>query len=69
MDLALNNLQRLICHKTKTDNNSIEHYSFVCTQLNDSKYCYASIKNQLNITHLSIPFNEQTVLFLTIQLV
>ena len=45
MDLALNNLQRLICNKTKQTkptkpaNHSIQYYSFVCTLSNDSKYC------------------------------
>ena len=45
MDLALNNLQRLMCHKTqktneRIDTNSIEHYSFIFTQTNCFKYCY-----------------------------
>ena len=31
-------------------NNFIQHYSFVCTQLNGSKYCYASLTIQLNIS-------------------
>ena len=30
----------------------IEHHSFVCTQSNDSKYCYVSPTIQLNVTHL-----------------
>ena len=30
---------------------SIQHYSFVCTQLNCSKYCYISLKIQLD-SHL-----------------
>ena len=38
MDLALNNLQRLICHKNEkllcTTNKSIKHQSFVYKQLN-----------------------------------
>ena len=33
-------------------NNSIQKYSFVCTQLNDSKYYYLSLTIQLNISHL-----------------
>ena len=44
MDLTLNNLQGLKCHKTKqtkpNSNNSIPHYLFVYTPLNCSKYCY-----------------------------
>ena len=31
-------------------NNSIQHYSFIGTELNGSKYCYASLNIQLNIT-------------------
>ena len=31
---------------------SIQHYSFVCTQLNGSKYCHVSLTIQLNISHL-----------------
>ena len=33
-------------------NNSIKYYSFVCTQLNGSKYCDVSLTIQLNINHL-----------------
>ena len=47
-------------------NNSIQHYSFVCAQLNDSKYCYIS----LTIKHQSFLYtqsNDQKVPFLTIQ--
>ena len=33
-------------------NNCIQHYSFVCTQLNDSKYYYVSLTIQLNMRHL-----------------
>ena len=33
-------------------NNSIQHYSFVCTQLKGSKYCYVSLAIQLNINYL-----------------
>ena len=33
-------------------NSSIQHYSFVCTQLNGSKYCYVSLTIQLSISHL-----------------
>ena len=32
-------------------NNSIQHFSFVCTQLNGFKYCYI-IEIQFNICHL-----------------
>ena len=32
-------------------NDAIQHYSFVCTQLNDSNYCYVSLAIQLNISH------------------
>ena len=31
---------------------SIQHYSFVCTQLNCSKYCYVSTTLEMNISHL-----------------
>ena len=31
---------------------SIYHYSFICPQLNNSKYCYVSLRIQLNINHL-----------------
>ena len=48
-------------------NYSIQHYSFVCTQLNGSKYFYASLTIQLNICHLFTQLNNQSVLFLTIQ--
>ena len=32
-------------------NNSIQHNSFVCTQLNGSNYCYVSLTIQINISH------------------
>ena len=32
-------------------NNSIHHYSFVCTELNDSKYHYVLLTIQLNISY------------------
>ena len=32
-------------------NNSIQHYSFVYTQLNGFKYCYVSVTIQLNNSH------------------
>ena len=48
-------------------NNSIYYKSFVCTQLNGSKYCYVSITIQLNISHLFIQLNVKIVLFQTIQ--
>ena len=32
--------------------NSIQHYSFISTQLNGSKYCYVSLTIQLNRSHL-----------------
>ena len=44
------------------NNNSIPHYSFIYTLLNDSKYCYVSLKIKLK-TQL----NHQTILFQTIQ--
>ena len=45
-------------------NNSFQHYPFVCTQFNCSKYCYASLTIQLNIHHLfAHSLNAQTVLF------
>ena len=31
---------------------SIQYYSFICTQLDDSKYCYVSVTIELNISHL-----------------
>ena len=33
-------------------NNSIQHYSSLCQQLNGSKYCYVKLTIQLNICHL-----------------
>ena len=33
-------------------NNSIQHYSFVCTQLNGNNYYNVSFKVQFNISHL-----------------
>ena len=33
-------------------NNSVQYFSFICTQLNDSKYCYVSLTIKLNISHL-----------------
>ena len=48
-------------------NNSIQHYSFVSTQLNSFKVCYVSLTIQLNICHLfTHRKNCQTVLFLTL---
>ena len=35
-------------------NHSVEHYSFVCTQLNDSKYCDVLLTIQLNISYLFV---------------
>ena len=33
-------------------NSSLQHYSFVCSQLNGSECCYVSLTIQLNISHL-----------------
>ena len=33
-------------------------YSFICTQLNGSKYCYVSQTIQSNISHLFTHFNH-----------
>ena len=45
MDLALNNLQRLICHKTQqTKSNQTNLSSFFCTQFFDIKQHNAKIK-------------------------
>ena len=33
-------------------NDSIQHYTFICTLLNGSKYCYVSLTIQLEISHL-----------------
>ena len=38
------------------------------TKLNSSKYCYVSQTIQSNIIHLFTQLNDQTVLFLLIQL-
>ena len=55
MDLALNNLQRLICRKTQPN------YSFICTQSNGSLYGYV-----IPIIHLMHIVNEfQVLLFNT----
>ena len=43
-------------------NYSIQHNSFVCTQLNGSKYCYVSQTIKLNINHLFTQLNDQTIL-------
>ena len=48
-------------------NNSIQHYSFISTQLNYSKYCYVSLTIQLNMSFVNTHLNGQAVLFLTIQ--
>ena len=40
------------------NNYSIQHYSIFCTRLNEYKYCYVSLKFQLNIRHLFIPINQ-----------
>ena len=43
---------------------SIQHYSFICTQLNGFMFCYVSLTIQLK--HLSIVYTQfkcQTVLF------
>ena len=45
--------------------NSIQQHSFV--QLNGSKYCYMPLTIQLNLSHLFIQLNDQTLLFSTIQ--
>ena len=36
------------CQRLKCFNNSIQHYPFVCTQLNDSNHCY--VNYQFNLT-------------------
>ena len=36
-------------------------------KLNSFKYCYVSLTNQLNISHLFTQLNDQTVLFQIIQ--
>ena len=46
MDLAWNNLQRLICHKTQTTNNQLSIYSF--------NYCYLTLIILCNIKHLFV---------------
>ena len=45
MDLALNNPQRLICHKTLNQPTINIIHAF--TQLNGSKYCYVILTIQL----------------------
>ena len=43
-------------------------YIYISTKLNSSKYYYAQLTIQSNISHLlNIQLNDQTVLFLTIQ--
>ena len=46
---------------------AIEHYSFICTQSNVSKYRYVSQRIQLDISSFFTQLSNQTVLFLTIQ--
>ena len=66
MDLALNNLQRLICHKThqtKPNQNS-----FFWINLIDSKYSFFISNN--SIKHLLFVYTQmidQTILYLTLQ--
>ena len=47
-------------------NNSCQHYTFIYTLLNGSKYCYVSLTIKLD-SHLRIQLNGQRVLFQTIQ--
>ena len=49
MDLALNNLQRLICHKTNQPTNQP---TFIYRQLNGPKFCYVTQTFEFNIQHL-----------------
>ena len=35
----------------RNTNNSIQHYTSICTQLNDCKYCYVSLTSQLTSSH------------------
>ena len=51
----------------QSTHNSIQHHSFVCTQLNYFNYCYISLTIELNISHLFTQLNDQSVQFLTIQ--
>ena len=43
------------------DDDSIQHYSFVCTQLNGSKYCYVWLIIQFNISLLSIKWSNSSI--------
>ena len=48
--------------------NSIQHYSFVCTQLNSSKYCYVSLTIQITMWFVCTQLNNQTMWFVCTQL-
>ena len=48
MDLGLNNLKTIKCHKTYTN----KHYLFVNLQLNCRIYYDVSLKIHLDISHL-----------------
>ena len=49
-------------------NSSIQHYSFVRTQLNNFKYCYVSLTISIKYqSFVCTQLNDQTVLFQTIQ--
>ena len=39
-------------HDDDDDDDSIQHHSLIYTQLKDTKYCYASLPNQLDISYL-----------------
>ena len=60
----LNGFKQILLFNT---NYSIQHYSFICTKINGSKYCHLSQTIQVEISHLFIHLNDQTALFLTIQ--
>ena len=56
----------LFIHTVKWSNSSISNHSIYhkSTKLNGSKYCYVSLRIQLNISHLfAQSLNSQTVLF------
>ena len=57
MDLALNNLKRLICHKTQTNSQSICFYRFISVSIFTSVYPYIPTTVWLILSSLSQSFS------------
>ena len=55
MNLSLNNLQRLICHKNQPTIirlHTVKWYHVLLSNTNDFKFYYEALTIQLNTTHL-----------------